>query len=392
MAEDRALLKKDLELVLKLDARLHYDNLAEVKYVHQMVTAKKMFVSSLGQRYQKKLEAVLNGNGAAKCMFCEKDCGKETVICPTCMARLQPPVKEQMQEAVKEPEEVVKSAMPKETVPAREQSQREKPVEKSSKEERKSEKSWIWKVILAVVAIVIAFVEGLDMAFSLLMLVSLGVLIYNAVKGKPKKNAAVACVVFFVLTGVCGMLKGENEEPAGNNDIVVGGNTSNRVEKEQDDVTRDIERFLLEYDEAMVQIAHEISPEVEFYVDLELSEENELRKTYRVVILDVDCGAIQFTRNSEKDTEWDSIGAYSSRRDSMGVIVMEAVLRVMGPDMSLEEMESFLLEVEITDENQEYSIFGDYAYAFINDANGLMLLVGQKDVYLNNLAKQNGDY
>jgi hypothetical protein len=57
-------------------------------------------------------------------------------------------------------------------------------------------------ILIAVIAIVAAV--GLNTIFTIFMLISLGVLIYNCVKKKPKRNAIIAFAVFLILTGITG--------------------------------------------------------------------------------------------------------------------------------------------------------------------------------------------
>lgn len=200
MAEDKTLLKKDLALILKIDTKLHYDNIAEVKKVYQTLADKKMFGTSIGQRYLKKLESVIQGNDTDKCIFCGKQSIKQSVMCSNCLAKLQPPT-----EAITKSEAVLST----ENVIREEAQPHDEVIETDLgiHAEKKDKKTSIIKIIAVLVVAIILISIGLDTVFTILMLVSLGVLIYNAVKKKPKRNAAIAFVVFFVLTGVAGMFE-----------------------------------------------------------------------------------------------------------------------------------------------------------------------------------------
>lgn len=67
-------------------------------------------------------------------------------------------------------------------------------------------------VILAIIAVIVSCILG-DLGFAEILasafVISLGILIYRAVKKKPKKNAAIATAVFFVLVAVTGIFEEE---------------------------------------------------------------------------------------------------------------------------------------------------------------------------------------
>lgn len=84
----------------------------------------------------------------------------------------------------------------------------------------KTEKNYktAFKMVLLVctVALIALFIHemiGFDMVFEICALIALAVLIYMAVKKKPKKNAAVALIVFTVLSGIFGAMTGSGHVP-----------------------------------------------------------------------------------------------------------------------------------------------------------------------------------
>ena len=110
MAEDKTLLKKDLGLIIRLNSKLHYNNIEEVKKIYQTLVEKNMFVSSLGQRYLKKLELIIQGKNNNTCLFCGKQCTAQSVICSECLAKMQPQneTKSQTEKVSTEKEAVVR--------------------------------------------------------------------------------------------------------------------------------------------------------------------------------------------------------------------------------------------------------------------------------------------
>ncbi len=71
-------------------------------------------------------------------------------------------------------------------------------------------------LLICVVAFIALFIHemiGFDMVFEICALIALAILIYKAVKKKPKKNAAVALIAFTVLSGIFGAMTGSGRVP-----------------------------------------------------------------------------------------------------------------------------------------------------------------------------------
>lgn len=200
MADDKVLLKKDLALIIKLNSKLHYDNIDEVQKIYQTLVEKNMFVSSLGQRYLKKLEVIIQGANNNTCLLCGKSSTTKSVICSECLTKLQPTT-----ENITKAEQIqsIQNTAKEKIAPYKEKAETVEGI----KVEKKDKKIDIKKTIAIIGVAVLLISIGLDMVFTILMLVSLGILIYNTVKKKPKRNAAIAFIVFFILTGVVGMLE-----------------------------------------------------------------------------------------------------------------------------------------------------------------------------------------
>lgn len=88
------------------------------------------------------------------------------------------------------------------------------------KDGKDTEKNWktSFKALLLIcvvsfIAIFIQEIIGFDMVFECCAIISLALLIYRAVKKKPKKNAGIAFVVFLALSGVFGLMAGSGKVP-----------------------------------------------------------------------------------------------------------------------------------------------------------------------------------
>lgn len=89
MTDEKDLIKKDLCLITQIDNKLHYNDILTVQKIYDAVTQKGMFKTSLGKRYVNKLEQIINGTDAVKCILCGKSlqAPKKTVICIDCANR-----------------------------------------------------------------------------------------------------------------------------------------------------------------------------------------------------------------------------------------------------------------------------------------------------------------
>lgn len=89
MADEKELMKKDLLLIIQIDNKLQYHDIASVQKIYNATIQKSIFKTNLGKRYINKLEQIINGTDAGKCVFCGKalqDSGK-TVICIDCASK-----------------------------------------------------------------------------------------------------------------------------------------------------------------------------------------------------------------------------------------------------------------------------------------------------------------
>lgn len=209
MNEDKALLKKDLILVLKLNSKLNYGNIDEVQKTYDEITEQNLLTTSVGKRYLEKLKQILNGTDSYSCMFCNAQTTQESIICKECLAKFQHPASNEntKQKADNVPTELVASE--KSEVKDNHTDNTEAATDAKNNGGKKVDKKKI-AIGVAALIVVIAIISaiGLSKIFTALFVVSLGVLIYKCVKKKPKRNAIIAVVVFLVLAGVAEMFSG----------------------------------------------------------------------------------------------------------------------------------------------------------------------------------------
>lgn len=116
MDENKELLKKDLQIILQLDAKMNYANIDAVKKVYTHIVEKDIFHSSLGQRYSKKLEGIISGKNTNTCVFCSKDLSGGRIICSNCLDKLAHTDSRKKEETVPTPQKVVASVVNKENL------------------------------------------------------------------------------------------------------------------------------------------------------------------------------------------------------------------------------------------------------------------------------------
>lgn len=270
MADEKELMRKDLAMVLKLDAQIDYSQKVIVEKHYKDITRQGLLTTPYGKRYMRRLEQIINGDTVHnQCAFCNSQTQGDTLICPTCMAKLRKPVavycrncgnkmnisditcpvcgknkdegykfcahcgkevpmpdmetltnnvknksREFAEQAAKIAKENVQSIAEKGTKLAEDITADTKIVkEEKAKNENKSKerKSMNKKSILAWIAVLLTAVIivgtiGLDTVFAFFAFVSLVVLAYKTVKKKPKRNAVIVSVVLLILSGMTGSL------------------------------------------------------------------------------------------------------------------------------------------------------------------------------------------
>ena len=83
--EERQRMKKDLEMVLRLNNTLDYDNREDVEKNYNRILQERLFQTSLGERYTKKLEKIVYGAAPPQnCIFCKGIRDNASVICDKC--------------------------------------------------------------------------------------------------------------------------------------------------------------------------------------------------------------------------------------------------------------------------------------------------------------------
>lgn len=274
MTDDKELIRKDLTIILKLDSQIDYSQKMIVEKYYKDIMAKGLFTTPLGQRYMRRLEQIINGEASySKCLFCNSQTQGNTVICPACMDKFKKPSvvycrscgnkinsddmicpvcgknkeegykycahcgnavpmpdieaftnnaknksREIAEQAARIARENVQTIAEKGSKLAEDIITDKKKTKKDNTETEKERKGLdkksilIWIAVL-LTAVVIAGTIGFDIVFAFLALVSLAALIYKGVKKKPKKSAAIAFVVFLLLSGIAGSLSGSSGVP-----------------------------------------------------------------------------------------------------------------------------------------------------------------------------------
>jgi len=90
MDENRKALRKGLQLILQLDAKMKYANISDVKKIHAAIGEKNILHTQLGKRYTLRLQQIVEGTANSTCIFCGKEASLKSVLCATCRAKVQP--------------------------------------------------------------------------------------------------------------------------------------------------------------------------------------------------------------------------------------------------------------------------------------------------------------
>lgn len=85
---DKDLIKKDLLYILQLNAKIHYENSAEVQKTYDLALQKNLFQTLLGQKYLKRLRQIADGTDISdNCVLCGNDLDNSSLICSTCLSK-----------------------------------------------------------------------------------------------------------------------------------------------------------------------------------------------------------------------------------------------------------------------------------------------------------------
>lgn len=83
MDESKALQNRHIMLIAKLNGKIHFNDMSEVKKVRDMVLQKEMDKSAIGQKFIVRLEGMMQGQNDGKCLFCGKGV-HDKIICNVC--------------------------------------------------------------------------------------------------------------------------------------------------------------------------------------------------------------------------------------------------------------------------------------------------------------------
>ncbi len=176
MAQENQTIQGDVKTILQLDAKFHYDNLAEVRAVHDKIVQKGMLRSPMGKRYVKRLEQLLGGTKPNTCTLCGGALNRTGMICSGCISKYANAggtgVGTQQNTGAS-----AASAIPI----------------------SKNKKSLIIGISVLVVAFLLIASIGLGTIFMFLTIAAACVLAYKAAKKQDKKMSVIAVAVFGVL-------------------------------------------------------------------------------------------------------------------------------------------------------------------------------------------------
>ena len=85
----KELARKDIERIAKLDAQIDYSQAAVVEQYYKQITQKGILTTPVGKKYMERLKLVVDsGADWHKCLFCGSRTQGNTMICPACKAKL----------------------------------------------------------------------------------------------------------------------------------------------------------------------------------------------------------------------------------------------------------------------------------------------------------------
>lgn len=85
---NQELIKKDLTYIIQLNTKTNYKNSAEVQRTHNFALQKNLFKTTLGQRYMKRLEQIIDGTATSNnCVLCNKVLDNSSLVCTSCLTK-----------------------------------------------------------------------------------------------------------------------------------------------------------------------------------------------------------------------------------------------------------------------------------------------------------------
>lgn len=85
---NQELIKKDLIYILQLNTKTNYKNPAEVQRTRNYALQKNLFRTTLGQRYMKRLEQLIDGVSASNnCFLCNNALDNSSLVCTSCLTK-----------------------------------------------------------------------------------------------------------------------------------------------------------------------------------------------------------------------------------------------------------------------------------------------------------------
>lgn len=247
MDDNKELVKKDLALVMKINAKVHYDNKSEVKQIYDLILKKKLFKTSIGTVYTKRLEQIVSGRNQQKtCILCANGMDNQTVICKACLKKYQnfqkPREKgaeaekkdtgyqQQISEISRQAAKTIKGGldsftsrvneMADESDAAKQLKEKSKKISEQIQTEfgkakegsgqqlsdgqsgKSDKRKWLIAGIIIAAGCFILKAIGLGKIFTLLALAAIGWVVYKCIKKEKKRNAVIVAFVLLLLAGV----------------------------------------------------------------------------------------------------------------------------------------------------------------------------------------------
>lgn len=85
----KELARKDIERIAKLDMQMDYSQAAVVEQYYRQIAKKGILTTPVGKKYMGRLKQIIDGSADwHKCLFCDSRTQGSTMICPACQAKL----------------------------------------------------------------------------------------------------------------------------------------------------------------------------------------------------------------------------------------------------------------------------------------------------------------
>lgn len=87
MEDAKALQNRHIMFIVRLNSKIHFDDLAEVNNVYELAQQREMQQTTIGQKFLRRLESMMQGQQDGQCLFCGKEVHNH-VICGACEEKI----------------------------------------------------------------------------------------------------------------------------------------------------------------------------------------------------------------------------------------------------------------------------------------------------------------